>query len=150
MFNFDRAGEKIQNIAKILFFICVVGCIIGAIICFCYYSDAVNEYNYYKSNIKSTYGNYDSSVSLSKSLLWCGLLLLTVGPLVSYVYSLLLYGFGRLIENSEITADCSDMIYKNTNEIISPTVIVPKKNQIKHTKKHKKNNSQENSKRNNK
>lgn len=121
MFNFNNAGEKIQKFAKILFFICVVGCIIGAIICFCYYSVAVNEYSYYKSTINSTNGNNDSIDILSKSLLWCGFLLLMVGPLVAYIYSLFLYGFGRLIENSEITADCSNAIYRNTDKIKSTT-----------------------------
>lgn len=52
-----------------------------------------------------------------KDIILLGLLVIVVGPMVSWISSWLLYGFGELIENSSIIADNSYIIAENSNGI---------------------------------
>lgn len=45
------------------------------------------------------------AIMVSGKLVYLGLILLIVGPIVAWISSWLLYGFGQLIENSDIIAD---------------------------------------------
>ena len=77
MFNYSNIGDKIKNLAQVLF-------VLGAIV--------------------------DISLGIilmgtDEDLIIFGLLLILLGPVVTWVSSWLLYGFGQLIENSDIIAD---------------------------------------------
>ena len=80
---FKNIGFKIMTLAEISCWICfVISLIVGII----------NIYN----------GIVAREVSL---ILINGILWIILGPLLSWIGSFLLYGFGRLIENSDIIAN---------------------------------------------
>lgn len=81
---YDNIGEKIKNSAK---WICIVESISAVI-----------------GGIFVIIDDFDSFFK--------GLLLIVLGPVVAYVSTWLLYGFGQLIENSDIIAQ----EYRRTNE----------------------------------
>lgn len=71
---FDNIGRKIKDVAQIVTWIGIVASIIGGIII--------------TSTLKSP----------------IGILVMIVGPLISWLSSLTLYGLGQLIENTDIIA----------------------------------------------
>lgn len=122
MFNSGNSGKIIKSVATILFGLCVLGCIIGAIKCFDAYGDIVEL----RRNFRSAYGsNLSSNTYSSNALLWYGLLLLTVGPLVSYFLSLLLYSFGQVVEDVSATRYDTFNINKQPKpKPVSKTIII--------------------------
>ena len=74
MFNYDNIGEKIKGLAKAFFFIGAIAAVFAGI--------------FLMSDSEDT-------------VLW-GLLMIIAGPIISWVSSWLLYGFGQLIENSDM------------------------------------------------
>ena len=77
---FDDIGKKIKNIAVLFTTFCIIGGLIGGILL------------------------------LARGTLVLGLVLLIAVPVASWVSSFALYGFGQLIENT-------DLIVKNIEEI---------------------------------
>ena len=76
MFDYDNIGGKIKGLAKATFIVETVVAVIAAI----------------------------SLMADDDELIGSGFLLLIFGPIVAWVSSWLLYGFGQLIENSDIIA----------------------------------------------
>jgi len=81
---FENIGKKIMNLAK---FLCWIGIIftisggIASILISPFFTDVISIW-----------------------IVVRGLLIAIIGPFVSWVSSFVLYGFGRLIENSDILA----------------------------------------------
>ena len=71
---YDNIGEKIKGLAKVMFIVGAIAAVIGGL------------------------------VLLVDKFLAIGLLTLFLGPVVAWVYSWLLYGFGELIDNACIIA----------------------------------------------
>ncbi len=85
MFNYDNIGGKIKNWAQWIFIVEAISAVIGGI-----------------------YIIIDSEFEL----ILIGLLLAVLGPFAAWVTSWLLYGYGQMIENSDIMAE----EYKRKNE----------------------------------
>lgn len=79
---FDNIGVKIKNVAKIACWIGIVVSIIIAIVLFACASDSLSE---------------ELNVLL-------GFVVLLAGPFLSWLCTLVLYGFGELVDNSSILA----------------------------------------------
>ncbi len=77
---FDNIGKKIKTLAKTICYIGIAACIIAAIAIFAIASDMM-------------YG--------AETLMGIGFAVLIVGPLVFWIGSFSLYGFGELIDNSQ-------------------------------------------------
>ncbi len=93
---FSNIGGKIKMLAKVLFWIGVIGSvIIGGIFLISPRGTATFNYSY----------GYSTQVS---SVL-AGIIFIFLGFLLSWISSMLLYGFGQLIENS-------DAIRENTSK----------------------------------
>lgn len=82
MFNYENIGEKIKELAKIIFAVEAILLVISGI---------------YLMFVEGG------------SILY-GLLVTIVGPILAWISSWLLYGFGQLIENSDILVENSDII----------------------------------------
>ena len=82
---FEDIGEKLMKCAIIIFAINILACIIGAVVLW------INGF-----------------------ILW-GFVTLFIGPFFAWLESALLYGFGQLIDNSEIIRIESEKIAKNSN-----------------------------------
>ena len=78
---FDSPGSKLKTVAKILFWFNLVLCVIFA------FTLGIDRKNY------GTYVEKDVNI-------WAFIYFLVLGPVLSYILSLILYGFGELIENS--------------------------------------------------
>ena len=90
---FDNIGGKIKALAKIMCWVGIIGFVILAMITFVNASEA---------------GSY-----LSGSLIVLGFVFLIIGPLVSWVFSFFMYGFGELIEtNCEIAHNTSKRVLR--------------------------------------
>ena len=76
---FDNIGGKIKTLAKVVCWIGIIACIITGIVLM-----ATND-----------------------DLVLAGILTAVVGSLLSWVGSFILYGFGQLVENSDIIAEQS-------------------------------------------
>ena len=74
---FDNIGSKIKTLAKVCCVIEIIGCVIGGITC----------------------------ISIDEALAGIGIALILGGSLLSYVGSFALYGFGQLVDNSDIIAE---------------------------------------------
>ena len=74
MFTFDNIGKKIKELVKTLFIIEVIIYIIVGIIL----------------------------IAINKNLVSAALLIMLVGPIIAWISSWLLYGFGQLIDNTDI------------------------------------------------
>lgn len=92
---YSNIWKKIKGLAKAIFITETIGCIIGAIAIFS--TDAVDDFAI------------------------VGVLLLILGPLVAWVSSWILYGFGELIENSKIAADNSETVKNAIVQIAQDT-----------------------------
>ena len=77
MFNYENIGNKIKGLAQMAFVVEAIAAVITGIALM-----ASDEY-----------------------LILSGLLVLIAGPIIAWVSSWLLYGFGQLIENSDIIAE---------------------------------------------
>ena len=56
------------------------------------------------------------AISSEESLL-IGVLMIITGPIIAWISSWLLFGFGQLIENSEILVENSDILVANSHHI---------------------------------
>lgn len=101
MFKYDNIAGKIKGLAKASFIVEAIGCVIGAIAIFS--TDAVDDFA------------------------WLGVLLLLVGPLVAWVGSWLLYGFGVLIENSGYLVASGIQVERVTTVIAQDTAVISQK-----------------------
>ena len=82
MFSYKNIGCKIKGLATVIFIVeAVVSLIYGLVL-----------------------------IASSKFTIVFGILLIVFGPILAWVGSWLLYGFGQLIENSDIIADSCDII----------------------------------------
>ena len=86
---FDHPGEKLKNWATILFWINIIACIILALCLSISKTEVVTGYYSHKTETVTTFNH---------AVFWP---MIIGGPIASYVFSLILYGFGELIENSE-------------------------------------------------
>ena len=76
MFNYENIGNKIKSLARTLFIIEAIAEIITGF----------------------------ALMIADEDLIFYGFLIIVIGPIVAWVSSWLLYGFGQLIENSDIIA----------------------------------------------
>lgn len=74
---FENIGSKIKNLSKFICCIEIIACIVVGIV-----MAATNE-----------------------NLIFAGILVAVIGALLSWVGAFILYGFGQLIENSDIVAE---------------------------------------------
>ena len=81
MFNYDNIGGKIKSLAKVAFIVEAIAAVISGLVMFAEDDD----------------------------MFLIALLVAIVGPIVAWVGSWLLYGFGQLVENS-------DTLVKNTTK----------------------------------
>ncbi len=84
MFSYDNIGEKIKDWAKWVFAVEAIAAVIIGIVL----------------------------ISQDEDLLLVGLLVMVLGPIVAWVSSWILYGYGQLIENSDLIA----AEHRRTNE----------------------------------
>lgn len=77
MFNYENIGNKIKGLAQMVFVVEAIAAVITGI----------------------------ALMATDEDLILYGLLVLIVGPIIAWVSSWLLYGFGQLIENSDIIAE---------------------------------------------
>ena len=85
MFDYSNIGEKIKTLAKVLFLLSAIGCVVSGI--------TILFYSEFKSWISS-------------------LLCIVLGPLVSWLATLVLYGFGELIcKTTEIAINTRTTAY---------------------------------------
>jgi len=78
---FSNIGEKIKSLAVVSFIVGAISCIIGGIVVF-----ALVDPNMYNSS----------------PLILEGILLIVLGPILSWIGSWVLYGFGELVYNSNL------------------------------------------------
>ena len=92
---FDNMGGKIKTLAKVLVFLGILASVIGAIVLWAQ-----------AGQVSSRTGSYYYSAQSGESttLVITGFVVLVVGVLASWVSSFVLYGFGQLVENSDIIA----------------------------------------------
>ncbi len=92
---FENVGRKIKMLAKIM---CGIG--IGLSVIF-----AIRMFT------------YDARYSVGVRYLILGVVYLVIGPLVSWISSLFMYGFGELIETNSMIAETNTTIaYKIQNK----------------------------------
>lgn len=84
MFSFDNIGRKIKGWAKAIFALEAIAALIGGL----------------------------ALMSTDEDAVAIGLLIAILGPIVAWISSWLLYGYGQLIENSDIVAE----EYRRKNE----------------------------------
>lgn len=77
MFNYENIGNKIKGLAQMAFVVETIAAVITGI----------------------------ALMASDEDLILYGLLVLIVGPIIAWVSTWLLYGFGQLIENSDIIAE---------------------------------------------
>ena len=99
---FDNIGGKIQMAA----IICFIAEVIGSVAC-AFEFGRVPTYSYYYSSKEYTY----------TAVFWMFLIL---GPIVGYLNSLVLYGFGELIEKTSQTKELLERIKKDIATSVNP------------------------------
>ena len=77
MFNYENIGDKIKGLAQMTFVVEAIAAVITGI----------------------------ALMASDEDLILYGLLVLIAGPIIAWVSSWLLYGYGQLIENSDIIAE---------------------------------------------
>lgn len=80
---FKNIGKKIMTLAKVNFWV-------GAVLC------ALGGFGTVMEAVDSLYGSTEDAVA--------GFIIMLLGPLLSWIGSLLLYGFGQLIDNTGFIA----------------------------------------------
>ena len=91
----NNIGGKIKTLAKVIFWIEAACFIIGGIVMLAKgirLNGEMRRYSYYE--------NEPGTI-----LILCGLAMMVIGPLMAWIGSFLLCGFGQLIESSEQTAN---------------------------------------------
>lgn len=83
---FENIGGKIKALAKVICWIGIIACVVIAIVMFVQAGET-----YYRGE--------------RTTLIITGILVMTVGSLLSWVSSFVLYGFGELVENSTYIAE---------------------------------------------
>ena len=106
---FSDIGEKIKGMAKFFCWLGIIGCIIGGIIMISQGSE-MNRYAYH-------YG------TPGQGLITGGILMIIVGPLLSWLSSLTLYGFGELISRAVSIDEKLDADAKNKTNALLQTII---------------------------
>jgi Na+/pantothenate symporter len=86
---FSNIGERIKLTAKVLFWVGVGACVLGG------FSTLMNGIDYYDSTDVAT-----------------GLITMVFGPILVWFWSMMVYGFGTLIANSN---DIVDKLYESDN-----------------------------------
>lgn len=76
MFNYENIGDKIKGLAHLIFVVEAIAAVITGI----------------------------ALIFSDEDMILYGLLVIVIGPIMAWVSSWLLYGFGQLIENSDIIA----------------------------------------------
>lgn len=85
---FDNIGNKIKTLSKLLCYVGMAVCIIAGIVV----------------------------ATIDEDLILIGVLVAVVGSALSWVNSFLLYGFGQLVENSDIIANRERYTYKESTD----------------------------------
>ena len=88
---YDNIGEKIKDLAKASFIVAAIAEVITGI----------------------------ALIATDEDLIGYGLLVMFVGPIVAWVSSWLLYGFGQLIENSDIIAEEHKRVNEKHEKVIA-------------------------------
>ncbi len=91
---FSNIGRKIKGLAK---FLCWFGIILSVVFGFLIIFNTVNLS--FNDNYGSYYRNAASAVNAASVI--AGLLVMGIGSVCSWLSSLVLYGFGQLVENSD-------------------------------------------------
>lgn len=111
---FDNIGRKIKTLAKVLCWIEIISSIIVAIIMI------------YTSNTAFSYRESDSLAAVS--LRASGVIMLFVGPLISWISSFVLYALGEITENSATQAILLKKLAQKENiDIVEEDVLENKK-----------------------
>lgn len=92
---FDDIGTKIQRLSKVFFALCVLASVIGAIAMFIYMLD---EEGFLVGLV-------------------CSIPILILGSLLSWLLTTPLYGFGKLIENTDILVQDNQVNKNNVKNI---------------------------------
>ena len=92
---FDDIGEKIQRLSKVFFALCVLASVIGAIAMFIYMLD---------------------EEGLMVGLVY-SVPILIFGSMIAWLLTVPLYGFGKLIENTDILVQDNQVNKKNVKNI---------------------------------
>lgn len=103
MFNYDNIGNKIKSLAQTAFIIEAIAAAISGLVV----------------------------MIEDEDMILIGLLIMVIGPFIAWISSWLLYGFGQLIENSDIIAE----EHKRTNE--KHEKVVAKNNERKQAQRRK-------------
>ena len=85
---FDNIGGKIKTLAKVVCWIGIIACIITGIVL----------------------------IAMDEDSILVGILTAVVGPLLSWVSSFVLYGFGQLVENSDTLVQQNRTHHANKGE----------------------------------
>lgn len=94
MFKYENIGDKIKGLAQMIFVIEAIAAFIAGI----------------------------ALIASDEDLIPLGLLVIVIGPIIAWVSSWLLYGFGQLIENSDIIArECNRKNEKQEKVVIQNT-----------------------------
>ena len=108
---YSNIGWKIKTVA---FVFCIIGIIISVLYSFYLFSVAgqipsVSSYAGYGSHSSSTVSGSPNYIDQG-SVYLSAFLILILGPIASWINSLLLFGFGELVENSGILIKKCEMI----------------------------------------
>lgn len=93
---FNNIGKKIKTLAKVCCWIEIIFCIITAISCFAQAAEIRGQYDDYYYYVSSTEAEIYVTI---------GLTVLFVGPLLAWIMSFFAYGYGQLIDNSDILVE---------------------------------------------
>lgn len=104
---FNNPGYKIKRLATVFFWI---GVALSVVLAGFFGWSKVSSYNYY-------YGMMTSSTVFNPFVFFA---ILVLGPLCSYIDSLLLYAFGELVENSDNKRSKCGCRHKHHAEDINP------------------------------
>lgn len=98
---FENIGSKLKKFAKILFVVAILSSLI------CVFSFGIEEsyYDYYTGRTQYEF----------TALFWIFLL---ISPIVSYMQSALIYGFGELIEKATETKQLMEKVVNN--DVVTP------------------------------
>lgn len=111
---FNNIGEKIKKVAFVVFIICSTVCVLVG---FAYIIASISL------GTTTTYGETASS-----TYVLTGILYIIIGPLGSWLSSIVLYGFGELVSNSTILANTvsnKENLSTNNQHLQEPSITNP-------------------------
>lgn len=111
---FNNIGEKIKKVAFVVFIICSTVCVLVG---FTYIIASISL------GATTTYGETASS-----TYVLTGILYIIIGPLGSWLSSIVLYGFGELVSNSTILANTvsnKENLSTNNQRLQEPSITNP-------------------------